>query len=207
MTGTLNWLDIVLLAVLAFSVFRSFRRGFTREITGLAAALCALVLGMWFYGLAGSYVRPYVGSVRMANLLGFAIVVLLILVAGSLVGMIVSRFLRTIGLSFFDRLLGAGFGLIRGLLIAITLLTAYTAFGPPAETADGKPAEPKAVLNSRIAPWILEASHYFVAIAPMDLKQSFGRQYSEIKALLEKATLNETLRDSGAHAEQGTAGN
>jgi membrane protein required for colicin V production len=203
----MNWLDYVLLAVLAFSVFRSFRRGFTREITGLAASLCALVLGMWFYGLAGSYVRPYVGSVRVANLLGFFIVVVLILTAGSLIGWIVSRFLRTIGLSFVDRLLGAGFGLLRGLLVAIAILTAYTAFGPPADAQDGRAAAPGAVLHSRIAPYILEASHYFVAVAPMDLKQSFGKQYSEIKATLENSVHDPSLRsEAGAQTEEGKSG-
>lgn len=183
---TLNWLDYVLLAVLAFSLFHSFRKGFTREIVGLAASLCALVLGMWFYGLAGSYVKPYVGSARVASLLGFCIVVAVVLIAGGVVGWIVSRFLRTIGLSFFDRLLGALFGLVKGLLIAIAFLTAYTAFGPAAEPSEGSSVTPQAVLHSRIAPYILEASHVFVAIAPMELKQSFGKQYSEIKATLER---------------------
>jgi len=50
-------------------------------------------------------------------------------------------------------------------------------------------ARPDAVLHSQIAPYILDASHYFVAIAPMDLKNSFGKQYSEFKASMEKAAL------------------
>jgi hypothetical protein len=54
---------------------QSFRKGFSREIVGLAAAFAALVLGMWFYGLAGSFVAPYVGSQRAANLIGFLLVV------------------------------------------------------------------------------------------------------------------------------------
>ena len=51
-----------------------------------------------------------------------------------------SRFLRTIGLSFFDRLLGAGFGLVRGLLIAIALLTAFMAFGPQVDSKNRYPS-------------------------------------------------------------------
>jgi membrane protein required for colicin V production len=189
----LNWLDYLLIAVLVFSTVRSFRKGFTREIVGLIASLCALILGMWFYALAGSYVVPYVGSARVANFLGFIGVVVLVIVAGSILGWIVSRFLRTIGLSFFDRTLGAAFGLLRGTLIAIALLTAYIAFGPHAENNSA----PDAVVHSRIAPYILEASHYFIAIAPMELKQTFGKQYTEFRSALE-----ETVRQQRIAANQ-----
>ena len=178
----MNWLDLVFIAVLLFSTVRSFRKGFSREIVGLVASLAALVLAMWFYGIVGSYVAPYVSSLGVANMIGFVLVVIAVLLFGALVGSIVSRFLRTIGLSFFDRLLGAGFGFLRGLLIAIALITAYIAFVPHGE----KDPTPDAVVHSRIAPWILEASRYFVAIAPMDLKVGFRKQYTDIRSALTK---------------------
>jgi membrane protein required for colicin V production len=175
-----NWLDFVLLAILFFSTVRALRKGFSREVIGLAAALAALVLGMWFYGLAGSFLLPWVSSPRVANLLGFLLIVFGVLLTGALVSAIVSRFLRTVGLSFFDRLLGAAFGLARGVLIAMALLTAWMAFGPQ---VDSKTAS-QSMLHSRIAPYILEASHAFVTIAPMELKSEFLRQYAQAKTLV-----------------------
>jgi membrane protein required for colicin V production len=180
----LNWLDFLLLAILLFSMVMSARKGFSREIVGLAAACLALVLGMWFYGLAGSFLLPYVSSARIANLIGFLLVVFAVMVLGGIVGWIISRFLRTIGLSFFDRLLGAVFGLVRGLLVAIALLTAYLAFGPE---VDAKTVS-SSVLHSRIAPYVLDASHLVVAIAPMELKASFAKQYTQVKSLLNNRT-------------------
>jgi membrane protein required for colicin V production len=176
-----NWLDYLLIAILLFSVIMSARKGFSREIIGLAAALFALVLGMWFYGLAGSFLIPYVSSERVANLIGFLLVVLGVLLCGGLFGWIVNRFLHTIGLSFFDRLLGAAFGLVRGLLITIALITAFMAFGPQ---LDSKTVS-SAVVHSRIAPYVLDASHLFVAIAPMELKSNFRRQYAQVKSVLQ----------------------
>lgn len=178
----MNWLDYVLAAILLCSVIMSARKGFSREIIGLAAALFALVLGMWFYGLAGSFVQPYVSSTRVANLLGFLLVVFAVLLGGAMIGWIVNRFLRTIGLSFFDRVLGAAFGFVRGLLVAMALLTAFMAFGP--NVASGSASS--SVIHSRIAPWVLSASHAFVAIAPMELKSSFSQQYAQVKSALEK---------------------
>jgi membrane protein required for colicin V production len=177
---SLNWLDIVLIAVLVVSMVMSARKGFSREIIGLAAALFALVLAMWFYGLAGSFVAPFVSSPRVANLLGFLLVVFGVLVCGGLLGWIVNRFLRTVGLSFFDHLLGAIFGLVRGLLIAIALLTAFTAFGPSVDSG----MVSSSMLNSQIAPRVLEASRVFVAMAPMELKSSFLREYAQLQTAL-----------------------
>jgi membrane protein required for colicin V production len=178
----LNWLDFVLIAVLLASTVMSARKGFSREIIGLAAALFAIVLGMWFYGLAGSFIAPYTGSLRVANRIGFLLVVFAVLLGGGILGWIVNRFLRTIGLSFFDRLLGAVFGLLRGALVATAILTAVIAFGTWAESN----SEPGAVVNSRIAPYLLRASRGFVALAPMELKSSFRKQYAQVEAALRK---------------------
>ena len=178
----MNWLDYVLIAILLVSVVMSARKGFSREIIGLAAAFFALILGMWFYGLAGSFLLPYVNSPRIANLIGFLLVVIAVLLCGSIVGWIVSRFLRTVGLSFFDRLLGAAFGLVRGLLVATAVLMAYMAFGPNVDSQTVSTS----MANSRIAPWVLDASHLFVTVAPMELKTSFRKQYDQLKSSLEK---------------------
>lgn len=175
----MNWLDYVLIAILGLSMVQSFRRGFSREIVGVAATFFAFMLAMWFYGLAGSFVTPYVSSVRTANMIGFFIVVIAVLLMGAIAGWIVSRFVRTIGLSFFDRMLGAAFGFARGLLMSMALLTAWMAFG--AQTMAG--AGSSAVVHSRIAPYVISASRVFVALAPMDLKQNFRRYYSQVKSI------------------------
>ena len=180
----MNWLDYVLIFVLGFSVVQSFRRGFSREIIGLVAAACALVLGMWFYGDAGLMVKRWIHSDRAAHMIGFLLVVFAVLVLGSVVGSMVRRFISVVGLSFFDRLLGACFGLIRGVLIAIALLTGYIAFGPrsAAKTA------PAAVVHSQIAPYLMKASSIFVDAAPNELKRSFHEVYDEARIEIENMT-------------------
>jgi membrane protein required for colicin V production len=178
----LNWLDFVLIVILLASTVAAARKGFSREIIGLAAALFAFVLGMWFYGTAGLLIAPYVDSQRLANLIGFFLILIAVILCGAGLGWVVNRFLRTIGLSFFDRLLGAMFGLMRGALIATAILTAFIAFGSYAESK----TEPGAVVNSQIAPYILRASRWFVAIAPMELKSSFRKEYAHVEAALRK---------------------
>jgi hypothetical protein len=80
--------------------------------------------------------------------------------------------------------LGAAFGLVRGLLITITLITACMAFGPQLNSATVSAS----VAHSRIAPYVLDASRMFVAIAPMELKANFHRQYAQVKSVLKSNT-------------------
>ena len=199
----MNWLDYVLIVVLTVSALRSFQRGFTREIVGLCAAIAAFVLGMWFYGVAGSLVRQWVGSDRVANLIGFVMVVIAVLLIGAIVGRIVRGFVKAVGLSFFDRLLGALFGLIRGALVAAAMLTAYMAFGPGAQSWDSPSARktaPGAMVHSQIAPYLMEASRIFVDAAPMELKRSFREGYGEMKAEIRRLGQSDTkdVKDPGA---------
>jgi membrane protein required for colicin V production len=188
---SLNWLDIALIVVLSISTLRSFLRGFSREVVGLAAALLALMFGMWFYRLAGLYLIPFASSPRVANFAGFLLVVFVVLLCGGIAGRILSRFVRTIGLLFFDRALGAAFGLFRGILVAVSLLTAWIAFGAHADTG---PA-PAAIVNSRVAPYLLQASRFFVAVAPMELKQNFHTQYSRVESALQKTLRKDAHED------------
>jgi len=105
----------------------------------------------------------------------------------------VRKFLSVVGLSFFDRLLGAAFGLLRGAVVAVALLTAWIAFGPR--------VAPGAMVHSQIAPYLMRASDLFVSIAPADLKKSFREVYDEaqkqIKNIARPSGAGGGNRDSG----------
>jgi uncharacterized membrane protein required for colicin V production len=136
-----------------------------------------------------------VSSPRVANLLGFLLVVFGVLICGGLLGWMVNRFLRTVGLSFFDHLLGAAFGLARGLLVAIALLTAFTAFGPSVDSG----IVSSSMLNSQIAPRVLDASRVFIGIAPMELKASFLTEYAQLQTALGRVPASHNERSSDTH--------
>src|SRR5438874_1651334 len=126
----MNWLDILLLLLLLFSTVTSLRKGFSREIIGLIATFLAILCGIWFYGLAGSFLLPYVSSPSIAHLAGFLLVFIGVILLGSVTGVIVGRFIRTVGLSWVDRILGGAFGLVRGVLLSIAVIMAIMAFSP-----------------------------------------------------------------------------
>ena len=171
----MNWLDILLLVVILVSVVTSFMRGFARVAVSLLAAIMAVVCSLWLYGTAGAWLQPYVSSVQLANFCGFVLVFAGILVLGALVGKLLSLLFKWTGLSWLDRLLGAGVGIVEGLVIATAIVMAVTAFSP-------KPP-PRSVVESRVAPYVIGAARVMVTMAPRDVKDGFIDSYEQVKKL------------------------
>ena len=99
-----------------------FFRGFIRE----SIALASWLIGLWLAWHFAYIVNPWLGGALaepgVREWTGRAIVLLLVLLFGALVGSIVSHFARrAVGLAAMDRILGAAFGLARGV-VAIGLL-------------------------------------------------------------------------------------
>jgi membrane protein required for colicin V production len=182
----MNWLDVVLLVIFAASVAMSFRKGLSREVIGLASVVLAIVLGIWFYGTAGAFLVPYLSSRALANFAGFLLVFCGVLLAGHLVSYVVGRFLKVTGLSIFDHLFGTVFGAVRGILISVALIMAIMAF-----SQGDKP--PSSVVQSRTAPYMVDAARAFAAMAPHELKEGFRKTYALVKSAWEKA-LEEGIR-------------
>src|SRR5262249_29123185 len=79
------------------------------------------------------------------------------------------------GLSIFDHALGAGFGFLRGLLVSIAIVMGTMAFS----RAD---QPPRAIVESRLAPYVVDAAHVVASMAPYDLKEGFRKTYGQVKA-------------------------
>ncbi|MEO8594686.1 MAG: CvpA family protein [Candidatus Solibacter sp.] len=171
----MNWLDFVLALILIASGVAGLRRGFSRQLIGLISGILALLLGIWFYGTAGAYLLPYASSRSLANAGGFALVFCGVLLLGAMVSFAAGRVLKVTGLSPFDHVMGAGFGLLRGLLFAVAIVMGVMAF-----SRGEKP--PEAIVHSRIAPYIVDAARLFASVAPYDLKEGFRKTYAQLKS-------------------------
>ncbi len=121
MDGADHFFAIILLVSGAVGYFR----GFIRE----AIALVAWLVGLWLAWHFAYLVNPWLGGALaepgVREWTGRAIVLLLVLLLGALIGSIVSHFARrAVGLAAMDRILGVVFGLARGAVIVGLLVLA-----------------------------------------------------------------------------------
>ena len=140
--------DYVVLGAVALSVLIGAWRGVVSEILALAAWVVAFLVAReqaahvttW---LATQIVDP---GIRLAA--AFVIVFVGVLIMFAVARLLVSRLLSAVGLGTLDRLLGAVFGVLRGLVVVLigVMLAGMTTlpravwwrtamFSPPLETA------------------------------------------------------------------------
>lgn len=154
------WVDLVLLAVLALSVLLGLWRGLIYELMA--------ILGWVVAYFACPHVAPWIAPWLPAERLGPALLQALSLVLGFLAVLIVwglsAKLLRALvhatPLSIADRLLGGGFGVLRGVLIA--LLAVVLVSMTPASQSDPWRA-------SQLAPLLHATLHGLAPVLPAEL--------------------------------------
>jgi membrane protein required for colicin V production len=170
-----NALDLVFIVIVAFSVIAGFMAGFARVGVGLAATLLGVLCGFWLYGIPAGWLAEYLGPGAAANLLGFFLVFAIFVIAGGVIGGILARVFKWIGLSWLDRLLGAGAGLARGALLVVAVVTVITAFAPS--------PPPRFMAQSRVMPYAAHAASVLAATAPRSLKEPFYLSVEKLRRM------------------------
>jgi membrane protein required for colicin V production len=92
-------------------------------------------------------------------LAAFALIFLVVVIIGSLLGWVLSRAIRAIGLGFVDRLLGAVFGVARGVLIVViaVLLAGLTTLPRQEWWQNALLAPPLVIAALSLRPWLPQA--------------------------------------------------
>lgn len=123
----LTWADFALLLILAVSMGIGLWRGFVVEVLSLTVWIAAFWLSM---GLGEDVANRLTGvqSSSARLLLGYAGVFIAVLLVGGLLTWLIGKVIANTGLSGTDRVLGLGFGLLRGLVLACVavLLMGFT---------------------------------------------------------------------------------
>ncbi len=169
----LNYLDFVLLAIIGVSVVASLIRGFTRELAGLVSLVAGVLAGLWFHGAVAAFLMQYVSSPDIARMAAFGLIFLGVVIIGGFMGSMAAKAMELTGLSLFDRLAGAAFGSLKGVLFCAVILFALLAFTP---------AGPPAALNGSVtAPYVLSVANLLAALAPAEVKAAMARNAKVIE--------------------------
>jgi membrane protein required for colicin V production len=129
-----NWnsLDWLLIAILLVSTIAGLRRGLVRTVLGLAGFLGGFLLAASEYARMGDHIVDlgWIKSPTTARLIAYVLIVAVVTMGTALVASLMHQTVRAVGLSFFNRVLGAGFGLLRGWVIGMALLMIPSTFAP-----------------------------------------------------------------------------
>lgn len=117
----LDWLVVLILAA---SVVLSLMRGLVMEIFSLGAWIAAFLAAKWGAASVAPFLPFSVESEGMRYFAGFAVLFVAALFALMLLGRLLKGAVGAAGLGGADRLFGAAFGLLRGVVILAGLALA-----------------------------------------------------------------------------------
>ena len=168
----MNPLDMVILVILSYCLIRGIFRGLVKEISSIIGVLAGFYAAYSYYPLLAKPLARWISSTPFMNILSFMIIFCVIFILISILGIIIKYLLNIAFLGWIDRICGAGFGIIKGILIVSVVLISLTAFLPK-----GAPI----VKNSLLSPHVTLVSEKMVKIVSKDMKHLYEAKAKEFK--------------------------
>lgn len=154
----MNWLDIVIIVVVATAAFSGWRVGIVKAMVTFVGMVAGVYLASVFHSQAGDAVGAVVENETLAAWLGYALVFIIVMGAAFAAGAVIRKMMALVLLGWVDRLTGA----TAGLVIAVGILMALLI--PVRNSATLSLGD--AIKNSSLASAITAAAPQLEAILP-----------------------------------------
>ncbi|MFB0611420.1 CvpA family protein [Aurantiacibacter poecillastricola] len=140
--------DLIVLLIVGVGAIGGFLRGFVQEILSLMAWILAIFAIRFLHTDLTAAILAFMGSPVTASILAFALLLLIPYAAMKLISRVAGRKSRNSALGPIDRVLGFGFGALKGILIVIIAFSLLVLGYDTVWGAKGRPV------------WIAEARTY-----------------------------------------------
>ncbi|MBA2656540.1 MAG: CvpA family protein [Tatlockia sp.] len=117
-----HWVDLAILAIIGLSVITGLIRGFIKELIALAVWILAFWLAFNYSQSLDPWLHQYIQDSSARLVTGFILIFVGTLISGGIINALLGFLLKRSGLSGTDRILGMGFGFIRGLFLVALII-------------------------------------------------------------------------------------
>jgi len=169
----MSGLDWIIAGILVVSVLLAAQQGFFYELFSLAGVVVGYIAAAWGYQRVATWYAPLAKSAWVSDFAGFLTIFIAVVLIAGIIGRLARWFFKEAGLRWFDRLLGAAFGLIRGILFVAVFLLAFTSFAPNSQL----------MVRSTVAPYALLVARAAVWAAPSQVRARFNEGLSAVRQL------------------------
>jgi membrane protein required for colicin V production len=168
----MNPLDILIVVVLLYGLIRGIFSGLIRELAAIFGVLAGGFAAFTYYRLPAFHLKPWVVDPSIADALGFAAIFISVWGAAVLLGVIIRTVLEVAWMKWVDRICGALFGVLKGVLIAAFFVIVSATFLPP---------DAPLVRESRLAPYLTALTTELVRIIPRDVKNTYRERIRKVE--------------------------
>lgn len=156
----MNWIDIIIIILLALAVGIGFKKGLVQEIVGIIALVIAFFLALKLHMVAAAMLAKMISGLpkHIAPTVGFVTVFLIVFLAITIVGWLLAKIIKATPLDFADKIGGMVIGLVKGALIISVILLLLALAPLPKEF--NKKLDRSGMIRSirKVAPLVYEKS-------------------------------------------------
>ncbi len=168
----MNLFDIIVVVILSYCVIRGIFRGLVKELFSLIGVLGGFYAAYSYYMVLAKPLSRWIANTGYLNILSFLIIFCFVFIIISILGIIIHYILNIKFLGWVDRICGAGFGTVKGIMIASVILITLTTFLPK-----GAPV----IKDSLLSPHVALVAEKMVKVVPKNMKHAFITKITESK--------------------------
>ena len=124
----MNWLDIAIALIIVTFTVSAFSSGLIREVVTLVSAVTGVVFAGLFYDELARDVLVFIHDKDSARFFAFLALLGSVYLTGQLIAMMLKQMASLLLLGWVDRVGGAAFGFLKGLVVVEVLLILLVTF-------------------------------------------------------------------------------
>ncbi len=117
-----NQVDLVILIITVLSSAFGLWRGLIKEVLSLLTWIAALLVSRVYSEPLAGLMTGMIENDGIRYVSAFALLFVIVMMFGTFLNFLMSKLLKVTGLKLADRLLGAGFGVARGVMIVLVIM-------------------------------------------------------------------------------------
>jgi len=123
-----NQVDLVILIITVLSSAFGLWRGLIKEVLSLLTWIAALLVSRVYSEPLAGLMTGMIENDGIRYVSAFALLFVIVMMFGTFLNFLMSKLLNFTGLKLADRLLGAGFGVARGVIIVLVIMLIASMF-------------------------------------------------------------------------------
>lgn len=163
----MHWLDLVIVATVAWFTFAAFSAGLIREMVTIVAVIAGGVLAGRFYPDLSENISFLIDDDSWRNFVSFVAIFVGIVAVGQIAAFTLRRVASLLLLGPLDHLGGALFGFAKGVLLVEILLIAATTFPVTSGVSE-------ALSQSALAPFFLDGVPVMLRLLPGEFSDAIN---------------------------------
>jgi uncharacterized membrane protein required for colicin V production len=122
--------DWAVVFIMVAAVIAGMAQGFFRSVCSLGGLVLGIAAAAWNYGTLAKIFLPLFRISAVANTIAFLLIALLVMALIGIIGKLLAKAFKTIGLGWLDGIAGGIFGFFQGIVLVIVFILVIVAFFP-----------------------------------------------------------------------------